>query len=47
MAGFDHALYHDTKQNLMAAAKGDPDVEDIVLEQLQDMKETGYFNIEE
>jgi hypothetical protein len=47
MAEFNHTLFHDTKQNLMAAAKGDSDIEDLVWEQLQDMEETGYFNIEE
>lgn len=47
MAQFDEALYHDTKQNLMAAAKGDPELQDLVFDQLQDMKETGYFDLEE
>jgi hypothetical protein len=31
----------------MSAAKGDPDIIEIVEEQLRDMKETGYFNLKE
>lgn len=43
----DEQLYHDTKSNLMSAAKGDPDIIEIVEEQLRDMKETGYFDLKE
>ena len=41
----DEELYHDTRQNLISAANGDPDVMEIVEEQLRDMKETGYFDL--
>lgn len=41
----DEELYHDTRQNLLSAAKGDPDIMEIVEEQLRDMKETGYFDL--
>lgn len=47
MAQFDEALYHDTKQNLMAAAKGDDELIWLVEDQLRDMKETGYFDLKE
>lgn len=46
MAGFDDVLYQETKENLMYAAKGDPDIEEIVESQLLDMKECGFFDIE-
>lgn len=29
----------------MSAAKGNPDLEEIVEDQLRDMKETGYFDV--
>ena len=43
----DESLYHDTRQNLISAANGDPDIMEIVEEQLRDMKETGYFDLKE
>lgn len=46
MAGFDDVLFQETKENLMYAAKGDPDIEEIVEFQLLDMKECGFFDIE-
>jgi hypothetical protein len=47
MAPFDQTLYEDTKQNLMAAANGDEELIWLVEDQLTDMKETGYFDIDE
>lgn len=41
----DADLYHDTAQNLLAAANGDEELIMLVDEQLQDMLETGYFDI--
>lgn len=46
MAEFDETLYHDTKQNLISAANGDEELIWLVEDQLLDMKETGYFDIE-
>lgn len=46
MADIDESLYHDTRQNLIAAANGDDELIWLVEEQLRDMKETGYFNLE-
>lgn len=43
----DEQLYQDTKSNLLSAAKGDPDIIEIVEDQLRDMKETGYFDLKE
>lgn len=43
----DADLYHDTRRNLLSAANGDPELVDLVEEQLQDMKETGYFDLKE
>lgn len=45
MAQFDEALYHDTKQNLMAAAKGDDELVWLVEDQLKDMKASGFFDL--
>lgn len=45
MSEIDYVLYQETKENLMAAAQGDPDVEEIVEFQLQDMKECGFFDL--
>lgn len=47
MAEINEALYHDTKQNLMAAASGNEELIWLVEEQLADMKETGYFNLDD
>lgn len=41
----DESLYHDTKLSLMSAASDNPELIDLVEEQLQDMKETGYFDL--
>ncbi len=46
MASINEALYQDTKQNLMSAANGDEELIWLVEDQLADMKETGYFNID-
>lgn len=43
----DFDLYHDTRQNLLSAANGDMELIDLVNEQLQDMQETGYFDLKE
>ncbi len=43
----DADLYHDTAQNLLSAAKGDEELTMLVDEQLQDMLETGYFDLKE
>jgi hypothetical protein len=43
----DEQLYHDTKSNLRAAAKGDEELLALVEEQLDDMQETGYFDLED
>lgn len=45
MPDIDFHLYEDTKQNLISAAKGDPEIEELVRDQLADMKETGYFDM--
>lgn len=45
MPEIDHVLYQETKENLISAANGDPDVEEIVEFQLQDMKECGFFDL--
>jgi len=47
MADVDYGLYEDTKQNLIAAAQGDPELEELVWDQLEDMKECGYFDLPE
>lgn len=47
MAEIDYNLYEDTRQNLMSAAKGDEELVWLVEEQLADMKETGYFDLED
>jgi hypothetical protein len=47
MAETDYHLYEDTKQNLISAANGDPELEGLVEDQLADMKETGYFDVQE
>jgi hypothetical protein len=43
----DADLYHDTARNLLSAAKGDEELTMLVDEQLQDMLETGYFDLKE
>lgn len=43
----DADKYHDTAQNLLSAAKGDEELTMLVDEQLQDMLETGYFDLKE
>jgi hypothetical protein len=46
MAAIDESLYHDTRQNLRSAADGDEELLELVEEQLADMKETGYFDVD-
>lgn len=41
----DAELYHDTAQNLLSAAKGDEELTMLVEDQLKDMLETGYFDL--
>lgn len=43
----DVDLFHDTTQNLIAAAKGDEELIMLVEEQLKDMLETGYFDLKD
>lgn len=43
----DVDLYHDTTNNLLSAAKGDEELISIVEDQLKDMLECGYFDLEE
>jgi hypothetical protein len=47
VAEIDEILWQDTKENLMAAAAGQEEIEWLVEEQLQDMKECGFFDIPE
>lgn len=47
MAEIDEILWQETKENLMAAAAGQEEIEWLVEEQLQDMKECGFFDIPE
>jgi len=43
----DVDLFHDTTNNLLSAAKGDGELIMLVEEQLKDMLETGYFDLED
>lgn len=42
----DIDLFHDTANNLLSAAKGDEELIALVEDQLKDMMETGYFDLE-
>ena len=41
----DVDLYHDTANNLLSAANGDEELIALVEDQLEDMLETGYFDL--
>lgn len=45
MADVNYDLYEDTRQSLISAANGDPELEELIWDQLEDMKQSGYFDI--